>query len=100
VTELLTCARVRRASSSARLLHLTTSNLTVKTRNENIRERIVTIMMGALLVSGVTRANRFPVGAAGNGSSDMLRYIGLGNQPGETFTSLRSIEWKGRGIHD
>ena len=32
-------------------------------------------MMGALLLTGVTRANRFPVGGAGNGSSDMLQRI-------------------------
>jgi len=53
---------------------LTSSSLTAKIRNENVRERIVTMMIGALLLSGVTRANRFPVGAAGDGR-DMLQEI-------------------------
>jgi hypothetical protein len=40
--------------SSASLLCLTNNSLTVKLKNENVKERIVTIIIGALLLSRVT----------------------------------------------
>jgi hypothetical protein len=61
----LTCATLMTASSTPCRFHFTMKILIARTSTAKMTERIVVMINGALLSSGVTSAKRFPVGGAG-----------------------------------